>query len=74
MHYYIDYSEKPKYKFYCIENVLELLPDGWEEVDKEKYYKETIEKNKHSFEVEIEKEKENVKHEIEMKYEVEITD
>ena len=39
MHYYIDYSEKPKYKFYCIENELELLPDGWEEVDKEKYYK-----------------------------------
>ena len=49
MHYYIDYSEKPKYKFYCIENRLENTPDGWEEVDKEKYYKVLLDVYKYSF-------------------------
>lgn len=39
MFYYIDYGAVPFCKFYCIENKLETLPNGWEEVDKEKYYK-----------------------------------
>ena len=49
MFYYIDYSEKPKYKFYCIENKLETLPDGWEEVDKGKYYKVLLDVYRESF-------------------------